>query len=93
MNNKLRIQSGEKLLEKLTKTQVHKHIKETGSFKGYMCGNKVNPAHIADGWHLGFYVECDNIESFNQEFEKFDLGLHVYTPELGTYPHYYRIVE
>lgn len=87
------VRSGKYLLEKKTKTQVRKIIREEGIFKGFMCGNKVNPYHLADGWGLGTHVVFEDVNEFNKYVENFELGINVYTPELGTYPHYYQIIE
>lgn len=93
MNFKSVVRSGKYVLEKKTKTQVRKIINEKGVFKGFICGNKVNPFHLADGWGLGAHIVFENVDEFNEYVERFETGLNVYTPELGTYPHYYQIIE
>lgn len=80
-------------LVKQTKAQVEATIRKGKHFKGYLCGNKVNPYHINNGWHLGYYIEVDSIDAFRKEVERFETSLWVYTPELGRYPHYYEIVD
>jgi len=87
------VESGRYRLHKCTKPQAIKIIKETGQFKGYLAGNRVNPFHIADGWGLGYAIDVSNIHEFEMECERFINGLNIYTPELGSYAHYYRIIE
>jgi len=94
MPNSIIVTSGTHQLRKLTKTQVCAVIRNTGSFDGYMCGNYVNPFHIAAGWHLGCAVAFTNTDEFEKFVEEFNTGLHVYSTELGRYAHYYeRIPE
>lgn len=87
------IKSGKYELQKRTKTQVRNIIRDEGEFNGFICGNKVNPWHIADGWRLGVHINPKTIDQFENSVEKFETGLRVYTPELGEYAHYYRIVN
>lgn len=85
--------SGDVTLKKFTKTQVRKEIKQNGNFHGYLCGNRVAPSHVADGWHLGVGINCDTIKEFETAVTQFEQSLNVYTPELGSYAHYYQIVD
>lgn len=92
-HNDIIVQSGEHTLQKHTKPQVKKIIETEGQFKGYLCGNRVNPHHISDGWGLGYYIELDSVEKLESARESFETGLQVYTPDLGSYAHYYRIIN
>lgn len=47
---------------KQTKTQVLAEIKKHGQWTGYLAGNKVHPAHVTGGWHLGYYVTVKSKE-------------------------------
>lgn len=87
------VTSGKYRLQKRTRSQVRAIIRKEGKFDGFMCGNKVNPTHIADGWHLGYRLTVNNLDDFENNVEKFETGLRVYTPELGAYAHFYRIIE
>ena len=92
MPNGTIINSGKYNLRKLTRPQVQKVIISENVFNGFMCGNKVNSYHIADGWCLGHAVELTSIDDLNEQIEKMTTSLLVYTPELGSYPHYYQIM-
>lgn len=92
-HNEIEITSGTHKLRKMTKTQVRKTIQNEGEFHGFICGNKVNPAHIAEGWHLGSPLDMNDLDEFEKYVDGFATGLVVYTPELGTYPHYYQIIN
>jgi len=93
IHNKIEVQSGKHRLRKMTKTQVRNSIRDEGRFNGFICGNRVHPAHIADGWHLGMRLDVDDIEQFETKVDSFETGLTVYQPELGQYPHYYQIID
>ena len=77
-------------LKKMTKREVKKQIRETGAFTGYLCGNKVNPFHVNDGWHLGMHVTETSVESLDDTIERFETGLRLHTPQIGTYCHFYK---
>lgn len=77
----------------MTKTQVRNSIWDTGSFHGYICGNRVHPKHIADSWHLGMRIDVNDIQQFETQVSDFETSLTVYQPELGRYPHYYQIID
>ena len=87
------IHSGDKVLQKYTKTQVSKSIREIGNFHGILVGNKVNHYHICDGWALGYEIDVTTIEEFNKKVKAFERGLSMAGDELGTYPHYYEIIN
>lgn len=87
------ITSGNITFQKLTKTGVKKIIKETGTFKGFCCGNNTNPAHLIDMWSLGIPLTVDSVEEFDVRVNKITTDLRNYTPELGSYLHYYQNVE
>lgn len=87
------VKSGKYHLRKMTKTQVKMRIRDKGVFHGFMCGNKANPFHIADGWYLGMKVDITNIQELEDHVDSLTTSLNVYTPELGRYPHYYLIVS
>lgn len=70
-------------MKKLTRTQVKAILKKEGSWRGYLAGNKVNPFHINDGWHLGQEVVFHSLDEMEKEAEAMLLSLCVYTPELG----------
>lgn len=93
MDYKTIVNSGEYALLKLTKPQVKNIIKRDGLFHGFMCGNNVNPFHIVEGWRLGSEFKVKSIDAFENQIKQLELGLTVYTPELGTYSHYYQIIN
>lgn len=92
-HNKIEVKSGNFRLRKMTKTQVRNTIRDEGGFYGYICGNRVNPAHIADGWYLGMNIDVHDIEQFETQVNNFEMGLTVHQPELGQYPHYYQVID
>ena len=85
-HNDVVITSGARTLQKCTRSQVKKIIRETGRFEGYMCGNKANPHHVADGWRLGYHFEVDSEDAFERTRDNFERGLYAHIPELGSYP-------
>lgn len=87
------VNSGKYKLQKRTKAQVKKIIREEGKFDGFMCGNRVNPSHIADGWHLGVKIDPKTVDQFEDNVKELETGLNIYTPELGQYAHYYQVLE
>lgn len=93
IHNLIEVKSGKHRLRKMTKTQVKVAIRDTGWFHGYLCGNRVNPSHIADGWNLGLKVDTNDIKQFETMADDFKTNLSVYTPDLGEYPHYYQIIN
>lgn len=93
IHNKIEVKSGNYQLQKMTKTQVRVAIKGGAPFHGFLCGNRVNPYHIADGWCLGMRIDPKDIDDFEQQVSDFETSLTVYTPELGQYPHFYQILE
>ncbi|WP_078598620.1 hypothetical protein [Evansella clarkii] len=93
LNQAVILNSGGLTLQKVTKAQVRKVIREKGSFRGFICGNRVNPAHINDGWHLGMQFEAKNVRDFQERVDNFEVGLRVHTQGLGSYAHFYQIVE
>lgn len=93
IHKEILVKSGSHTLQKLTKTQARNEIKNQGSFQGYLCGNRVNPAHIADGWHLGIETTCTTLEAFDQAVAQLERGLGIQGTELGTYAHYYKLVD
>lgn len=93
IHSEILVKSGKHTLQKLTKTQARNEIKKNGSFTGFLCGNRVNPSHIADGWYLGIETTCTTLPAFEQAVDQLELGLRMQGPELGTYAHYYKIVD
>lgn len=93
IHNNIEVNSGGYRLRKMTKTQVKVAIQDDGYFNGFLCGNRINPKHIASGWHLGSKIEVDNVEDFETRADEFKTGLTVYTPQLGDYPHYYQVID
>lgn len=93
IHNEIEIISGKYQLRKMTKTQVKKIIQNNNKFHGFICGNKVNPVHIAEGWHLGAEIDMNDTDEFEKYVKSFETGLVIYTPGLGQYAHYYQIVD
>lgn len=93
IHNKIEVKSGACRLRKMTKTQVRKSIRDTGWFHGYICGNRVNPAHIAEGWRLGMRIDMNDIQQFEKQVRDFETSLNMYFPEQGQHPHYYQIID
>lgn len=93
IHQNIEVKSGKHRLRKMTKTQVRVEIRDRGWFHGYICGNRVNPAHIADGWHLGMRIDVNDIKQFDTQADDFGTSMAVHTPELGQYPHFYQIID
>jgi hypothetical protein len=93
IHKKIEIKSGNVRLRKMTKTQARVAIRDHGRFHGFICGNRVNPAHIADGWHLGMRIDANDVKLFDTQAADFETSLVIYTPELGQYPHFYQIID
>jgi hypothetical protein len=71
---------------KETKTQVKKHLAQGKPWRGYICGNNVNPYHVASLSHCGDYIKVATIEEFEEVLSNF---LYYLEPELGRYASYY----
>lgn len=93
IHKNIEIKSGKVRLRKMTKTQVRVEIRDHGWFHGFICGNRVNPAHIADGWHLGMRIDLNDVKLFDTQAADFETNLAVHAPELGQYPHFYQIID
>lgn len=93
IHKNVEIKSGNVRLRKMTKTQVRVEIRDHGWFHGFICGNRVNPAHIAGGWHLGMRIDANDVKLFDTQASDFETSLTVHTPELGQYPHFYQIID
>ncbi|MGX1195792.1 hypothetical protein [Metabacillus sp. SLBN-84] len=92
-HDKTEIRSGALSFRKLTKTQVRSVIRNSGWFHGYLCGNRVNPSHLADGWNLGMKIDTNDLKQFETMVDDFQTNLSINTPDLGQYPHFYEIVK
>lgn len=86
------VKSGPHVLRKMTKTQVIKEIRDAGSWHGFLCGNRVNPAYIAEGWHLGMRADVTSETALRTLCDTFETGLKNDAAELEDYPHFYQIV-
>jgi len=73
--------------KKLTKTQVKSLLKKGKAFEGFIVGNKVNPYHFFNGWHLAFNAKFESVE----DLEKTVSNWNYYNAnnETGMYCHYY----
>lgn len=89
----IEVKSGKYRLRKMTKTQVRVEIRDHGWFHGFICGNRVKSAHIADGWHLGTRIDVNDVQLFDTQAADFKTNLVVHTPEFGQYPHFYQIID
>lgn len=73
--------------KKVSRTIVKKEILENGIFKGFIVGNKVNPSHFFEGWHLATLVEIPSLDDFEK---KDNSALYYLEKELGTDISYYK---
>lgn len=44
-------------IQPVHKATVLRLVREKGIWKGYITPNKINSAHVVDGWHLGSEIE------------------------------------
>lgn len=93
IHKKILIKSGVHTLQKLTKTQARKIIETTGQFHGYLCGNRVRSAHIADGLKLGVEINETSIKGLDDAVVRFEKSLNEHMQVAGTYAHFYQIVD